>query len=67
MPDNNEVLSRIRESGILNPNATLEEVIRASSIHANNPGGDVAWELVTKDFALRGMPQIENIISRPER
>ncbi|MEK5251830.1 hypothetical protein MKX66_30645 [Bacillus sp. FSL R9-9530] len=67
MPDNNEILSRIRESGILNPNATLEEVIAASSIHAINPGGVDAWELVTRDFVLRGMPRIEDIISRPER
>ncbi|MFY0802055.1 hypothetical protein [Peribacillus frigoritolerans] len=80
MPDpinnNNEIMTRITESGILNPNSTLEEIVRISSNSPINPNGDVgAWEFVTDGYILRhsisedieNLRNIENIgnLTRP--
>ncbi|MBS4198560.1 hypothetical protein KHA93_02715 [Bacillus sp. FJAT-49732] len=57
--EQNPLLATIKKSGVLNPNATLEQLVNISANHAINPGGlNAAWELVTKDFVYKGsMPE----------
>lgn len=72
-------LELLKSAGILNPNLTIDQLIKAGEqMGVANPGSKVAWELISKDFVLRGkdfdmqdgqiqrpiIPNIPNIINK---
>jgi hypothetical protein len=62
MPDSERALQDVRalrESGLFNPDLTLRQIVKASQlIPGIGDGSPVAWELISRDFVYRGLPDI---------
>lgn len=52
------IVSSLQESAILNFDVTLGEIIAAGS-RLGDAGVSASWELISKDFVLRGLPAPE--------
>jgi hypothetical protein len=51
-----ETVTALQESSVLNFDITLGQVMDAAVRLPGQGGSPVAWELITRDFVLRGMP-----------
>jgi hypothetical protein len=65
-PITKEQINALRESTILNFDMTLGDLLAVS---ARIPGDSspFAWELINRDFVLRGLPSLDLAVSMPGR